>query len=213
MRLCIIHIFIILFSGIEHKNIETKIPIAEVVTCAGFLFVCFLEELIHHFVHPHKKSTIKPPPKNDNIVIKENGTARNEFEMYDAKSKGKFAQEPSEESIESNDNNHENDIGTENHQGQETKSLLRTAFVVASLSFHSAITGLTLGLEEEASGVWINLAAIASHKFVIAFSVGVEMVSSKVCHYIYISLQKIVVVFKKLGVFPILMNMSLAWIM
>ena len=86
------------------------------------------------------------------------------------------------ESIESNKDNHENDIGTENHQGQETKSLLRTAFVVASLSFHSAITGLTLGLEEEASGVWINLAAIASHKFVIAFSVGVEMVSSKVCN-------------------------------
>ena len=85
-------------------------------------------------------------------------------------------------SIESNKDNHENDIGTENHQGQETKSLLRTAFVVASLSFHSAITGLTLGLEEEASGVWINLAAIASHKFVIAFSVGVEMVSSKVCN-------------------------------
>ena len=73
--------------------------------------------------------------------------------------------------------------------------------MVASLSFHSAITGLTLGLEEEASGVWINLAAIASHKFVIAFSVGVEMVSSKVCHYIYISLQKIVVVFKNLRSF------------
>ena len=103
----------------------------------------------------------------------------------------------SKESVESNKDNHENDIGTENHQGQETKSLLRTAFVVASLSFHSAITGLTLGLEEEASGVWINLAAIASHKFVIAFSVGVEMVSSKVCNAticIYISLQKIVVV-------------------
>ena len=92
----------------------------------------------------------------------------------------------SKESVESNKDNHENDIGTENHQGQETKSLLRTAFVVASLSFHSAITGLTLGLEEEASGVWINLAAIASHKFVIAFSVGVEMVSSKVYATIYI---------------------------
>ena len=184
-----------LFSGIERKNIETKIPIAEVVVCAGFLLVCFLEELIHHFVHPHKKSSTKKPspPKNDtNIVIKENGTtALNEFEMYDAKSKGKFAQEPStEESIESNDN-HENDILNENNQGQEIKSLLRTAFVVASLSFHSAITGLTLGLEEEASGVWINLAAIASHKFVIAFSVGVEMVSSKVnMHYVLLCKNK-----------------------
>ena len=143
LMLHVIHIFIIYtISGIERKNIETRIPIAEVVTCAGFLFVCFLEELIHHFVHPHKKSTTKPPSsKNDiNIVIQKNGTtARIEFEMYDSKSKGKFAQEPSEESIESNDN-HKNDIVNEN-QGQETKSLLRTAFVVASLSFHSAITG------------------------------------------------------------------------
>ena len=192
----VIHIFIIYtISGIERKNIETRIPIAEVVTCAGFLFVCFLEELIHHFVHPHKKSTTKPPSsKNDiNIVIQKNGTtARIEFEMYDSKSKGKFAQEPSKESIESNDN-HKNDIVNEN-QGQETKSLLRTAFVVASLSFHSAITGLTLGLEEEASGVWINLAAIASHKFVIAFSVGVEMVSSKVnMHYVFLCKNKILI--------------------
>ena len=77
-----------IFSGIERKNIETKIPIAEVVTCAGFLFVCFLEELIHHFVHPHKKST-----KAQKNVIEKNGTTTlNEFEMYDAKLKGKFVQ-------------------------------------------------------------------------------------------------------------------------
>ena len=83
------HILCTIFSGIERKNIETKIPIAEVVTCAGFLFVCFLEELIHHFVHPHKKST-----KAKKNVIEKNGTTTlNEFEMYDAKLKGKFVQE------------------------------------------------------------------------------------------------------------------------
>ena len=45
---------------------------------------------------------------------------------------------------------------------------------------HSLITGLTLGLEKEATGVWVTFAAISSHKFVIAFSVGVELVTSKV---------------------------------
>ena len=73
----------------------------------------------------------------------------------------------------------EEDVVTKRN-GENLKSLLRTAFVVTSLSFHSLLAGLTLGLESEASGVWINLAAIASHKFVIAFSVGVELVSSKV---------------------------------
>ena len=59
------------------------------MTCAGFLFVCFLEELIHHFVHPHKKST-----NTQKNVMKKNGTtALNEFEMYDAKLKSNFAQE------------------------------------------------------------------------------------------------------------------------
>ena len=52
--------------------------------------------------------------------------------------------------------------------------------MVASLSFHSVIAGLTLGLEKETSGVWINFAAIAMHKFVIAFSVGIELVTSRV---------------------------------
>ena len=63
---------------------------------------------------------------------------------------------------------------------ERVKSLLRTAFVVTSLSFHSVIAGLTLGLEKDSAGVWINFAAIAMHKFVIAFSVGVELVTSRV---------------------------------
>ena len=68
---------------------------------------------------------------------------------------------------------------------ERTKSLLRTAFVVTSLSFHSVIAGLTLGLEKETSGVWINFGAIALHKFVIAFSVGVELVTSQVSFVLF----------------------------
>ena len=70
-------------------------------------------------------------------------------------------------------------------KAERTKSLLRTAFVVASLSFHSVIAGLTLGLEKETSGVWINFGAIALHKFVIAFSVGVELVISQVSFVLF----------------------------
>ena len=57
--------------------------------------------------------------------------------------------------------------------------------MVTSLSFHSVIAGLTLGLEKEISGVWINFGAIALHKFVIAFSVGVELVKSQVILFFY----------------------------
>jgi hypothetical protein len=60
-----------------------------------------------------------------------------------------------------------------------------------SLFENSVISGLTLGLETEASGVWINFGAIAMHKFVIAFSVGVELVSSQVLFFIRLKMHSV----------------------
>ena len=42
------------------------------------------------------------------------------------------------------------------------------------------VAGLALGLETDISGVWLNTGATALHKFVIAFSVGVELITNKV---------------------------------
>lgn len=68
--------------------------------------------------------------------------------------------------------------GTE--AGLQTTSAIRTFFVVAALSFHSVIEGMTLGLEEDSEGVWMSFLAISLHKFVIAFSVGVELLAAEV---------------------------------
>ena len=171
-----------MFSGIEHEKIETVVPIAEVVTCAGFLFICFLEECIHHFVHPHKNSK----PKNiqtKKIPDSQDYSNHHEFELYDAKLKNEEKIHKSRNTTVENDSINTFEEKQEDQLegvANRTKSLLRTAFVVTSLSFHSLITGLTLGLEKEATGVWVTFAAISSHKFVIAFSVGVELVTSKV---------------------------------
>ena len=64
--------------------------------------------------------------------------------------------------------------------GLQTKSAIRTFFVVAALSFHSVIEGMTLGLEDDSIGIWMSFLAISLHKFVIAFSVGVELLASEV---------------------------------
>ena len=135
---------------IESFDIDSKLPLPEVIVSLGFFMVSFLEELIHHFVHPHQKKT-------------------DEVQSIELQSH----QESKEEEFP------ETDCDDRLHS-KRTKSLLRTAFVVASLSFHSVMAGLTLGLESKSGGVWINFGAIAMHKFVIAFSVGVELVTSRV---------------------------------
>lgn len=63
---------------------------------------------------------------------------------------------------------------------EEAQSLVRTVFVLLALSFHSVVEGLALALERESAGVWLNTGATSLHKFVIAFSLGVELVASEV---------------------------------
>ena len=64
--------------------------------------------------------------------------------------------------------------------GNKLKSALRTFFTVFALSFHSIIEGITLGIEEDSAGVWLNAGATCLHKFVMAFVIGIELIANKV---------------------------------
>ena len=76
---------IVLSTAIEEKEISSKIPIAEVVTCSGFFLISFLEELIHHFIHPHKNKNNKKSKIHRQSGQTKNISHRKEFELYDAR--------------------------------------------------------------------------------------------------------------------------------
>lgn len=151
-------------EGLEHKSIDSFLPLAEVIMCSGFFFICGLEELLHHFLHPHQ--TVESKVKKE--MMKETGFSTN--------------------------NGHQNGVAHRNEEEEEkesektasqVKAAIRTVFVVFALSFHSMIEGLALSLEGEAAGVWLNTGATALHKFVISFSVGVELISNKLSLWSY----------------------------
>lgn len=54
-------------------------------------------------------------------------------------------------------------------------STLRSVLVVLALSVHGCLEGLSLGLESTNQGVWLMFGALTSHKVMIAFSVGMEL--------------------------------------
>lgn len=54
----------------------------------------------------------------------------------------------------------------------------RGLLAVLALSFHAIFEGLAVGLETSVANVWYLFAAIATHKLVIAFCVGVELMNS-----------------------------------
>ena len=58
-----------------------------------------------------------------------------------------------------------------------TSTAIRDFCTVLALSFHAVFEGLAVGLEKSIEDVWTLFAAVATHKFVISFCVGIELVS------------------------------------
>ncbi len=55
---------------------------------------------------------------------------------------------------------------------------LRGFLVVLALSLHAIFEGMAVGLTTKASFVWYLFFAIAAHKFVISFCIGIQFVTS-----------------------------------
>lgn len=58
-------------------------------------------------------------------------------------------------------------------------SSLRGLLIVMALSVHELFEGLAVGLEDTAATVWYMFGAVAAHKLVLAFCVGVELIVAK----------------------------------
>ena len=113
------------FSGIEHKSIDTVLPLAEVIMCIGFFSICILEELLHHCLHPHK-TTDKQKDRNIKKADTIADTSFNDAEKYQAEEKMKNLE----------DDESEEESEEERSTAEKTKSAIRTFFVVSALSFH-----------------------------------------------------------------------------
>ncbi|KAF2353465.1 Zinc/iron permease [Trinorchestia longiramus] len=62
-------------------------------------------------------------------------------------------------------------------KSQDWVSNLRSLIIVLALSFHAVFEGLAVGLQQNVQDVWYLFYAIAAHKLVIAFCVGLELIS------------------------------------
>jgi len=134
--------------------------------CAGFFFISALEEILHQFLYPHKKNMTKLKQE----IIQETYFSVETVTTYTTDIID-GQQEKTEKECE--------------RTAAQIKAAIRTVFVVFALSFHSIVEGLALSLEDEVAGVWLNTGATSLHKFVIAFSVGVELISNKLSIWTY----------------------------
>ncbi|XP_014211042.1 zinc transporter ZIP3 isoform X2 [Copidosoma floridanum] len=173
---------------------ELKIPLAKVLCCAGFFIMYFIEELVHTHLkcQSSKKPCIEPTLKTSSKVsIYSTDSAENYGSVADPNCNHHHHRHHHH-----NHHQHENgcEIGhthlnvidscDDYHDGA-----LRGLLIVLGLSVHELFEGLAIGLEGSVAHVWYMFGAVAAHKFIIAFCIGVELMTSRtrtlLC-YIYV---------------------------
>ncbi|KAF5290273.1 hypothetical protein FQR65_LT11606 [Abscondita terminalis] len=179
-------------EGMTNLEAEKKIPtlgagvpLSELIFCVGFFFVYLIEELAHLVLHKkmdqsaplHRTLSVKCN-KKDSLTIPR--VTLNKLEDGN----GSYISNSTKELFNSQTNLSSSTTSHNGHSHMHIESSVKNSFrgllAVLALSFHAVFEGLAVGLENNTQKVWYLFAAIATHKLVIAFCVGVELAVSNV---------------------------------
>ena len=86
------------------------------------------------------------------------------------------------------------------HQDQNSHSPVRTFIMLAALSLHSVFEGLSVGLQQTEAGVLSIFGALILHKCIIAFSIGLNLVQSKLSFWSIIKSNAIFCISSPIGI-------------
>lgn len=182
---------------------DSPLPLPEFIMCCGFFIMYIVEEVVHKFLHERQ---LKKVQGMDNPINTSTAISVDEDNITDAyknvlkEDMFKIAFSPPHEedikiipasqkhygSSEINCHGHaDHDHHPNDHHDHHTivtdkMPSLRELLIVLALTVHEAFEGVAIGLEPSVSSVWYMMAAVAVHKCVIAFCIGVELVSGQI---------------------------------
>ncbi|XP_029671341.1 zinc transporter ZIP1-like isoform X4 [Formica exsecta] len=165
-------------EGVENLVADGKIeplefPLAYMLACAGFFIMYLVEESVHTYLRKRqveRQITDKKDINRSTNELVENGQVTPSCVSNHGHSHTGHSHLP----VITNDDD------------DFVISSLRGLLIVLGLSVHELFEGLAIGLESSASHVWYMFLAVASHKFVIAFCIGVELLASRTRPYLSI---------------------------
>lgn len=179
----------------------------ELLMCIGFFTMYFIEQCVHSYLHSRdakqaeaafrrgvsiRESSLMTRRKkiseqrNGSISIAdliendaENGKYIPQVEIMPSRN-GKPVANDQQHQHASNGHGHSHvHLPAKGIDDDMVVSSLRGLLIVLALSVHELFEGLAVGLEGSATNVWYLFGAVAAHKLVLAFCVGVELIVAK----------------------------------
>ncbi|GAB0092563.1 zinc transporter ZIP1 [Sergentomyia squamirostris] len=199
--------------NLEALQAAGKIPempfhTAELLMCAGFFLMCLIEEIIHMYLRRSQKRLNTTTTHNNHSAV-DNVASETAFERA-ARRSFRNGSISTTDLVESEKQQQHQMTGLDSvhaqiqtghthlhghthlpHASSSSSSSediivssLRGLLVVLALSVHELFEGLAVGLESSAGTVWYMFGAVAAHKLVLAFCVGVELVVTRTKRYL-----------------------------
>lgn len=184
---------------------ELSFSLGEFLMCAGFFIIYLVEELVHVYLHRHERkmheakmnelevaggAIMRGTHARESIIMRKKNTENRNGSISTADLiSNDMENQKRGISVASNDmsvahSGHPHDHHVHHHiPPTETDgkivSSIRGLLIVLALSVHELFEGLAVGLEGSAATVWYMFGAVAAHKYVIAFCVGVELIVAR----------------------------------
>lgn len=206
---------------------ELRFSLGEFLMCSGFFIIYLVEELVHVYLHRYERkmheakldelevassAIMRGTHARESIITrKKNSEIRNgsistaDLITNDVENQKRDSTVNRHGSMTVDNSQHPHDHHVHHHlpptnDDGKLVSSIRGLLIVLALSVHELFEGLAVGLEGSASTVWYMFGAVAAHKFVIAFCVGVELIVARTSFWLAIGYVFIYSVVSPLGI-------------
>lgn len=185
---------------------STSFPLAEMLMCVGFFVIYAVSEVVHGYIRRHNKAVqlkiecaLQRCPNGTMPSAPVQSTTESTVDLVTDVEHGHSHAKDAEAGVRhskgseehaGHDDQHQNATSLHHHShlhlpdsrcsdDDSLAAALRGLLIVLALSVHELFEGMALGLENSTADVWLFFGAIASHKLVLAFCVGIELLVAK----------------------------------
>ena len=154
-------------------NIQTPFPVPEFLLTFGLFIVLLVEQIV---LMAKEKTTV--PRKVTNY---DSGTYEDDILRSDASDRSALLGSESEYETTADEEHYgvEEEANAPPAEDPNNHSMIRSFILLAALSLHSVFEGLAVGLQPNSHQVLQIFLALVLHKCILAFSLGLNLVQSK----------------------------------
>ena len=195
---CLLHLFPDvdrdMSAVLDRMNIFSSFPVSEFIMTFGFFVILVIEQVVltmkeshdhdHHHHHTSFPSSQASKPLLNGVKRHDYGYTSKVASMPDdvirgessSESEGEPVSEPFPTMTSSGEHGgHDHSV----HMDQSSHSSIRSFILLLALSIHAMFEGLAVGLQRTSADVVQIFSALVLHKCILGFSLGLNLVQSK----------------------------------